>query len=630
MAENSEIEKAEESKGILFSRRSVFAGLGLLLTAPLFPAVATASDIDYLDFEKDLVGAMTRPINWMPRSAARIVTDQWVLFYRSTWGTTVFQNCWYKIGSSITPDGKVYCEVKTELGNSRIGSYVAWSTNKFFYDNDPGMTGTPIHSWIFQYRPYAQPNLHPSRPGDISITEQSGFYLGHGSHSITATEKPFHEGTVVFTNWKFQVAIWFIRFKVVDHEGRKYELFSKAALGETWFGGNDSGFGSAYQTLVNWYGREVADACQKWYQGSNDAPWSWDRGFNGATVNGDITLWARLSMKTVHFMLNDENGNTRELCSTTVIGGSRLDTDNGGFSTAYNKIAQIYDGEVAKYSDRWYEGNQWSAWDWGKKFGSKTVTGETWIWASIDAYSVLLYADGTGDSSLIARYTNIPVGRGFSIPSDSSNKARKGSCNLNADYGTSKGSGFIGWYLNPELTNPAPSTVKSTNGSPIRLYARNRATLRVDYAPDSVRPDPAADYRTAPRDDAPRYPRAMELPVFGSEPAHRLDGVSLPATGDWADQHCCGYYGEVLTLPGFDTVYERLPEGRWRTFRAEGWSDPAAGASEVSEGRTERSSRSLLALRSAPSSGARVQMRQDSMRVVRWVESVNDGVDTSM
>ena len=122
----------------------------------------------------------------------------------------------------------------------------------------------------------------------------------------------------------------------------------------------------------------------------------------------------------------------------------------------------------------------------------------------------------------------------------------------------------------------------------------------------------------------------MELPVFGSEPAHRLDGVSLPATGDWADQHCCGYYGEVLTLPGFDTVYERLPEGRWRTFRAEGWSDPAAGASEVSEGRTERSSRSLLALRSAPSSGARVQMRQDSMRVVRWVESVNDGVDTSM
>ena len=630
MAENTEIEKAEKSKGIPFSRRSVFAGLGLLLAAPLFPAVAKASDIDYLDLEKDLVGAMTRPINRMPRGAARVVTDQWILFFRSTWGPNVFQNCWYKINSSLTSDGKVLCEVKTELGNTKIGSYTAWTTNKFFYDNDPGMTGPPIHSWIFQNKPYAQPNKFWITKYQNSITEQTGFYLGHGYHDITASEKPFHAGTVVQTDWRFRVSVWYVKFKVVDHEGRKYELFSKAALGETWFDGSDSGFGSAYQTLVNWYGREVADACQKWYQGSNDAPWSWDRGFNGTTVDGDITLWARLSMKTVHFMLNDENGNTRELCSTTVIGGSRLDTDNGGFSTAYNKIAQIYDWEVAKYSGRWYEGNQWGAWDWNKKFGSKTVSGETWIWAKISWFAVLMYSDGTDDSHLIYNSGHIPVGRRFAVPTQTTGKARKHNCNLNSEFGTSAGSGFTGWYQNAELTSPAPDNFVITSAKTIKLYARNRATLRVDYATDSVRPDPAADYRTAPRDDAPRYPRAMELPVFGSEPAHRLDGVSLPATGDWADQHCCGYYGEVLTLPGFDTVYERLPEGRWRTFRAEGWSDPAAGASEVSEGRTERSSRSMLALRSAPSSGARVQMRQDAMRVVRWVESVNDGVDTSM
>lgn len=630
MAKTRNPDSIDKNKGVPFTRRSVLAGLGLMLSAPLIPERAYAGDIDFLEIDKDLPTAMSTPPLRRSRRMARVITDQWILFSESWSGAYFYQYCWYRISSSVSSDGRVYCEVKTELGNKKIGSYCAWSTNKFFYDNDPGHTGSPIHTWIFQGRPYAAPNRHYSRPGDVSITEQSGFYLGHGHHSITATEQPFHGGTIVNTNWQFQVSIWFIRFKVIDHNGQKYELTRKAVLGGTWFAPGDSSFSDAHNVLVNWYGKDVANAALKWYEGSEDNPWGMDKTFNGKNVQGDVTLWAKLSKQTVHFMLNDENGDTRELCSTTVLGGSKLDTGNSGFSTAYNEIARIYGGEEAKYSDRWYEGDKWEAWNWGKKFGSKTVNGETWIWAKIKTYHVRVYCDGTDDDHLIYKKSFIPLGRTFKIPEADLAKAIKDNCNLNTNFGTMDGSGFIGWYSNPELTATASTSISSNAARTIKLYARNRATLRVDYAPDSVRPDPSADYRTEPRDDAPRYPNAMQLPVFNSEPPHRLDGVNLPATRDWADQHCCGYYGEVLTLPGFDTVYEKLPEGRWRTFRAEGWSDPAAGASEGAEGRTERSSRTLLALRSAPSSGARVQMKQDTMRVVRWVESVNDGVDTSM
>ena len=611
----NEVVKDEKRRGIPFSRRAVFAGLGLaMLSGPLMtvaPQTAFAGthgwswDVSEIgkgywqnNFDSVMSGVpfdMSFKINWASRNA----DGSWsvnIEFYKKItkpWagGTPVFFNA----AVLIHQDG--------------------WH----FTSIDPGHT-VKCADWgsLQYYSPAA------------TITIPAG-----GRSHITSKNKRYADGIVSVGTSTFDFYLTAPLFRTVhfmfrDENGRVRELNSIEVKNGTWIDANNAGFSTAYSIIQNQYGAAVAGASDRWYEGDRNGAWNWSDKFWSKEIKGDSWFWMKVEKRTVHFMLNDENGNTRELCSTTVIGGSRLDTDDGGFSTAYNKIAQIYGGEEAKYSDRWYEGNQWEAWNWGEKFGSKTVTGETWIWVRIDTYGIQLFSDGTDDRHLIFSQYRIPAGRKFAIPVSAKDKARKGNCNLNADYGTTKGSGFLGWYKNPELTVPAGDSVVATGPTTIKLYARNRATLRVDYAPDSVRPDPAADYRTAPRDDAPRYPRAMELPVFGSEPAHRLDGVSLPATGDWADQHCCGYYGEVLTLPGFDTVYERLPEGRWRTFRAEGWSDPAAGASEVSEGRTERSSRSLLALRSAPSSGARVQMRQDSMRVVRWVESVNDGVDTSM
>ena len=610
MAESTEIEKAEKSKGIPFSRRSVFAGLGLALMsgpmAALFPQIAYGMG----DMTETVIGNVTpthsKPYMSLAETMAALQTrnwsdsnqyDRWVWLWGQTLGNSVTQNSYYKLGRT-NRDRVVDCWVKLESQRNKANFFV-FNSIKWVY-----LDGREV--WCSGQDNNKYTGAVGAQQGKFQIS-------GGGVHHITSWQQGYKNpwwpyiGSTGDSVWDFYVTLpWYVYFKpgFGKNETIKTESCTPNTAAHPPAAPSRSGY-----TFIGW------DKSPSQY----------------AHVNSDMTITATWKANpTVHFMLNDENGNTRELCSVTIGYNSRLDTDNGGFSTAYNKIAQIYGGEEAKYSDRWYEGDKWGAWNWGKKFGSKTVTGETWIWAKINAYDVRLYVDGTGDSNLVARFTGIPVGRGFTIPADSADKARKDNCNLNANFGTTLGSGFIGWYLNPELTKPAPAVIKSTNGTAIRLYARNRATLRVDYAPDSARPDPAADYRTAPRDDAPRYPRAMELPVFGSEPVHRLDGVSLPATGDWADQHCCGYYGEVLTLPGFDTVYERLPEGRWRTFRAEGWSDPAAGASEAAEGRTETSSRSLLALRSAPSSGARVQMRQDAMRVVRWVESVNDGVDTSM
>lgn len=602
MAENTEIEKAEKSKGIPFSRRSVFAGLGLMLFSSLAPEKALAKgDMSLDELYANVPG--TKPLTRfceVPTPFSFSDTNnygRWVWLWDQIGRRGIYQASYYWL-EKTNQDRVLKCWVKLETERRRANFFV-YNSVKYVYVDGAERWNSGIDYGVYYSTTHKQ-------EGVFTIS-------GGGRHHITSWQVGYKNpndpivGSTGDSVWDFWVVLpWYVYFKT--GYGKNDVIKTESCTPDTAATPPANPTRSGY-TFTGW-----------------DTPHA-----NYQKVNRDMTITATWKANpTVHFMLNDENGNTRELCSTTVIGGSRLDTNNGGFSTAYNKIAQIYGGEEAKYTRRWHEGNQWGAWDWNKKFGSKTVTGETWIWAEIRSYGVQLFSDGTDDKHLVFSQYRIPAGRKFTIPASAKDKARKGNCNLNADYGTTKGSGFLGWYKNPELTVPAGDSVVATGPATIKLYARNRATLRVDYAPDSARPDPAADYRTAPRDDAPRYPRAMELPVFGSEPAHRLDGVSLPATGDWADQHCCGYYGEVLTLPGFDTVYERLPEGRWRTFRAEGWSDPAAGASEAAEGRTERSSRSLLALRSAPSSGARVQMRQDSMRVVRWVESVNDGVDTSM
>lgn len=330
----------------------------------------------------------------------------------------------------------------------------------------------------------------------------------------------------------------------------------------------------------------------------------------------------------VHFMLNDEKGDAHELYKMSLGYGSELSTSDEAFGSAMEELGKLYEREVCEQADRWYEGDEYGATDWGEKFESKKVNGETWIWMQIVHYRVRCYSDGTDSDKIVFEEKHIPVGRKFTIPQEAYDAAKKADCNLDAHFGTQSASGFTGWFRDKALTEPAPATLTTDKPGVIPLYARNRATLRAAYANGSALPEDGADYRTAPSDDAPAYPRAMRLPSFDEEPAHRLDGVELPATGDWADQHCLGYRGEVLTLPGYATVYQRLGDGHWRTFRAQGWTDDPDGAAGAGGG--VRKSRSLTALRLAASpSSARVQVEADATRYIRWVESTVDGVETS-
>lgn len=347
-----------------------------------------------------------------------------------------------------------------------------------------------------------------------------------------------------------------------------------------------------------------------------------DRYF-GTVVSDAVKLISK-----VHFMLNDEKGDAVELFTKEMTTGSKLSTSDEAFGSAMEELGKLYEREVCELADRWYEGDEHGATDWGKKFESKKVNGETWIWMQIGWYRVRCYSDGTDSDKIVFEEKYIPVGRKFTIPQEAYDAAKKADCNLDAHFGTQSASGFTGWFRDKALTEPAPATLTTDKPGVIPLYARNRATLRAAYANGSALPEDGADYRTAPSDDAPAYPRAMRLPSFDEEPAHRLDGVELPATGDWADQHCLGYRGEVLTLPGYATVYQRLGDGRWRTFRAQGWTDDPDGAAGA--GGAVRKSRSLTALRLAASpSSARVQVEADATRYIRWVESTVDGVETS-
>ena len=314
-----------------------------------------------------------------------------------------------------------------------------------------------------------------------------------------------------------------VHFMFRDENGRVRELDSIEVKNGTWINANNAGFSTAYSIIQNQYGAAVAGASDRWYEGDRNGAWNWSDKFWSKEIKGDSWFWMKIENRTVHFMLNDENGNTRELCSTTVIGGSRLDTDNGGFSTAYNKIAQIYGGEEAKYTRRWHEGNQWGAWDWNKKFGSKTVSGETWIWAKIRwLWRSDVFSDGTDDKHLVSTARDRFPCRAEDHRADPALTAKHERVTATSTRisGLQRVADFSAGIKIAELTVPGSGITSLLRGpKTIKLYARNRATLRVDYAPDSARPDPAADYRTAPRDDAPRYPRAMELP--SSAPSRR-------------------------------------------------------------------------------------------------------------
>ena len=335
----------------------------------------------------------------------------------------------------------------------------------------------------------------------------------------------------------------------------------------------------------------------------------------------------------VHFMLVDENGNVTEVYTGGAQAGAWLSTGDPMFQAALDKIAQRYEPGVADYADKWYRGEQWvdpGVFGHGK-FSGETANKPIYLWARIQTADIRLYSDGTDENHLVYKRYDIPLGTVFRVPDEANRKAIKPRCNLNSNFGSESSNGFTGWFLDAGLTRRMPEAYQLTEPKSYKIYGRNRATLRIARASNSAMPDPAGDYRIAPEDGAARYDDPLGVPDISAEKAHVVQGpdgrdLTLPAIGDDGADHECGYVGEVMRLPVPRTVYRRMGDGRWRTFRAECWissPDGQGGIAPVSEsggnGRSRRAS-------GAPVSS--VTMREDTIRYIRWVETVVDGVET--
>ena len=314
--------------------------------------------------------------------------------------------------------------------------------------------------------------------------------------------------------------------------------------------------------------------------------------------------------------------------------GAWLSTGDPMFQAARDKIAQRYEPGVADYADKWYRGEQWvdpGVFGHGK-FSGETANKPIYLYARLKKAAIEFYSDGCDGAHLVYSIKKVIVGSRVKMPAPRDTKAVKPRCNLNSNFGSENSNGFTGWFSDAALTHRIGDTFQPTEPKTYKVYGRNRATLRIARASNSAMPDPAGDYRIAPEDGAARYGDPLGVPDISAEKAHVVQGsdgrdLTLPAIRDDGADHECGYVGEVMRLPVPRTVYQRMGDGRWRTFRAECWissPDGQGGIAPVSEtgganGRNRRAS-------GAPVSS--VTMREDTIRYIRWVETVVDGVET--
>lgn len=124
----------------------------------------------------------------------------------------------------------------------------------------------------------------------------------------------------------------------------------------------------------------------------------------------------------------------------------------------------------------------------------------------------------------------------------------------------------------------------------MRLYGRNRCTLRIEYAEGSVEPDAGTVFRKKPSDRAEVVDGALGLVDFtGRNEKHRLDKIDLPAIGDDGVAHAAFYRGESVTLAGSADVFTKREDGTWRRLVFKGYMpDKAGGGSTLSTIKMER------------------------------------------
>lgn len=195
----------------------------------------------------------------------------------------------------------------------------------------------------------------------------------------------------------------------------------------------------------------------------------------------------------------------------------------------------------------------------------------------IESACVEYYADGIDEAHLVYRDSNVHSGDTYAPVDAALEAAGKKPCNLDAHFGEDAASGFTGWFKDAALVNPAASLEIPEKGA-LKLYGRNRCTLRIEYAEGSVEPDAGTVFRKQPSDRAEVIDGALGLVDFtGRIEKHRLDNVDLPAIGDDGVAHAAFYRGEPVTLAGSADVFTKLEDGTWRRLVFKGYMSDKAG-----------------------------------------------------
>lgn len=195
----------------------------------------------------------------------------------------------------------------------------------------------------------------------------------------------------------------------------------------------------------------------------------------------------------------------------------------------------------------------------------------------IESASVEYYADGIDDGHRVYVDKNVHPGDRYAPIVAALEAAGKNPCNLYAHYGEDAATGFTGWFKDAALRDPAGSLEIPRKGA-LKLYGRNRCTLRIEYAEGSVEPDAGTVYRRKPSDSADAVDGALGLPDFtGLAERHRLDKIDLPAIGDGGVGHTAFYRGESVTLAGYEDVFAKREDGTWRRLVFKGYMPDRAG-----------------------------------------------------
>ena len=290
----------------------------------------------------------------------------------------------------------------------------------------------------------------------------------------------------------------------------------------------------------------------------------------GSLISNRFRTLAKSEKTPVHFMVYDPVAATEdasysplEIYQEGIQKGTVVNSTSDTVKAATAVLEDSYPGAVTA-DDYW-----WATKEFKDRFSSVTVKSDAiFIWAKLSLGRVEYYSDGTDTGHLVYTDSNVRAGD-YAIPDKATKAALAETCNLNEWYGSSPSTGFTGWFLDASLDTPANGIVIKA-GHTVKLYGRNRCTVRFDYTEDSFRLEEGMRLFSQASDSSDEVPKAIALPDFaGRIEEHRVDGLSLPAIGDDGDAHLSVYCNESLALSGKSSVYQRMEDGTWRRLKCD-------------------------------------------------------------